>query len=89
MRKTRRLLDEYQFPGFRPKAAIKGIFGEPGARIIRLERRQKKRFAAVVGRAIGVFTIKRSGWSGICPAEESKFTWRCRCGGLCATGAGK
>jgi uncharacterized membrane protein len=89
MAKTKRLLDEYRFPGFHPKAAIKGIFGEPWARVIKLERRQKKRFAVVVGRSIGVFTIKRSGWSGICPAGESKFTWRCRYGGLCAASAGK
>ena len=37
----RRLLDVYRFPGCRPKATIKGVFGDPKARIIRLERRQK------------------------------------------------
>jgi hypothetical protein len=41
MRKTRRLLDEYRFPGFRPKAAMQGIFGKPEFRVIQLERRQK------------------------------------------------
>src|SRR3989338_9222550 len=41
MRKKRRLLDEYQFPGFRPKAGIQGIFGDPKARVIRLKRTQK------------------------------------------------
>ena len=35
------MLDEYRFPGFRPKAEITGIFGDPKARGIRLERRQK------------------------------------------------
>jgi hypothetical protein len=89
MQKTRRLLDEYRFPGFRPKAAIKGIFGEPGSRIIELERRQKKRFAVVVGKSSGVSTIKRIDWSGIYPAGENKFIWRSRCGGLCAIDAGK
>jgi hypothetical protein len=76
MRKTRRLLDEYRFPGFRPKATIKGKFGDPNIRIIELERRQKKRFAAVVGRSIGVFTIRKSGWSGIYHVGENKSTWR-------------
>jgi len=42
--KKRRLLDEYWFPGFRPKAAIKGIFGEPDARVIKLDRQKKNGF---------------------------------------------
>lgn len=89
MRKTKRLLDEYRFPGFRPKAAIKGIFGEPGSRVIQLERRQKKRSAAVAGQFIAVFTIRRNGWSEICPAAGNRFTWQWQCGELCAAGAGK
>ncbi len=36
MPKKQKLLDEYQFPGFRPKSKIKGIFGDPYARIIQL-----------------------------------------------------
>lgn len=43
MGNIRRLLDVCQFPGFCPKAKIKGIFGDPKARVIRLERRQKNR----------------------------------------------
>ncbi len=45
MRKKRRLLDEYHFPGFRPRAEIKGIFGDSRARVIHLARIQKKQFA--------------------------------------------
>lgn len=41
MGKIRRLLDVYRFPGFRPKARVKGLFGDPKARVIRLERLQK------------------------------------------------
>ncbi len=41
MRKKKRLLDEYRFPGFRPKAEIKGIFGDSTVRVIRLVRTQK------------------------------------------------
>lgn len=37
----RRLLEVYRFPGFRPKTKIKGIFGDPRTRAIRLKRRQK------------------------------------------------
>ena len=41
MRRTKRLLDEYRFPGFRPVAKIKGKFGDSYALIIPLKRRQK------------------------------------------------
>ena len=41
MGKKRRLLDEYSFPGFHPRAAIQEIFGDSRARVIRLERREK------------------------------------------------
>ncbi|BBO18856.1 conserved hypothetical protein [Candidatus Brocadia pituitae] len=41
MEKKKRLLNEYRFPGFRPKAEIKGIFGDAKARVIRFVRSQK------------------------------------------------
>ena len=37
----RRLLDAYRFPGFRPQATIKGVFGDPKARVISLVRQKK------------------------------------------------
>jgi hypothetical protein len=43
MRKPRRLDDAFRFPGFRPEATVRGIFGDPKARILRLLRRGKKR----------------------------------------------
>ena len=36
-----------------------GVFGDPRARVISLERRQKKRFVAVVVQAIEVTTTRR------------------------------
>jgi hypothetical protein len=42
MRKPRRLDDAYRFPGFRPEPTVRGIFGDPKARILRLQRRGKK-----------------------------------------------
>ena len=42
MRKHRRLQDAYRFRGFRPVSIVRGIFGDPKARILRLERREKK-----------------------------------------------
>lgn len=41
MGKQRRLLDEYHFPGFRPRSEIQGIFGDPCAWVIRLKRIKK------------------------------------------------
>ena len=43
MRKQRRLEDAYRFIGFRPEHTVRGIFGDPMARIVRLLRRGKKR----------------------------------------------
>ena len=40
MKKKRTLLDEYRFPGYRPRARIKGIFGDPAARVVTLVRTQ-------------------------------------------------
>ena len=38
-RKRKRLIDEYRFPGFEPRDDIRGIFGDPLARVIPLVRR--------------------------------------------------
>ena len=80
MGKKRRLLDEYRFPGFGPRAEIKGIFGDSKARVIRLKRIQKKRYAGVVERFIGVIMTRRCVGYGIYPVEMHGFTWKWRCG---------
>jgi hypothetical protein len=41
MNRKRRLSDAYRFPGFTPFQIVKGIFGDPKARIIILKRRKK------------------------------------------------
>ena len=54
-RRLRRLWDTYSFAGFRAQPTVRGIFGDPKARVVTLTRRSKKRRAgAVVG--------SRSGW---------------------------
>ncbi|MEE8403589.1 MAG: hypothetical protein V3R93_07535 [Candidatus Hydrothermarchaeaceae archaeon] len=89
MSKRRSLLDAYRFPGFRPRATIKGIFGDPKARVIRLERRQKKRRAAFAAQRTGVFTTGRCGVFGTFPAGTCESTWRWRSAGSCAGGAAR
>ncbi len=66
MCKSNRLVDEYEFPGFRPKARIKGKEDDPGARVIVLDRRQKKgRRVAYARRDTTVSMIVRPGSSAI------------------------
>ena len=88
MVKKRRLLDEYQFPGVRPLSAIQGMFGDPKARIIRLERSEKKRPVAFAGLCIGATTTRRDAGYGTCPAGMAGYTWKWRFGASDARGAG-
>src|SRR5438874_6671724 len=40
-KQQRRLWDTYSFCGFRPEPTVRGIFGDPKARVIKLNRRSK------------------------------------------------
>lgn len=82
MKKNKKLLDEYRFPGFRPLATIKGKFGDNKARIIRLVRRQKKLFADVAELFIEVSMTAKPDWSGICPAATPESILKLKRGGL-------
>jgi len=43
--KSKRILDAYRFPFFRPREKLRGIFGDSKARVITLVRRSKKQSA--------------------------------------------
>ena len=77
--KRRRLADAYTFAGFRPLQRVQGLFGEPGARLITLVRRRKKRSVAPAVQRIAPGTTADSDVCGICPAPITAFTstWRC------------
>ncbi|MEW6168879.1 MAG: hypothetical protein AB1651_14460 [Pseudomonadota bacterium] len=47
-KRARRLTDAYTFPGFRVLRTVRGVFGDPKARVVTLVRRSKKRCAASV-----------------------------------------
>jgi hypothetical protein len=87
MGKNRKLLDEYWIPGYRPMAKIKGIFGDPKARVITLRRTQKKQYAAVAEQHIEAITTRRRDAYGIFHAEMPGYIWKCTCGGSSARGA--
>ena len=89
MKKTKKLLDEYRFPGFRPKAKLKGLFGDPQARVIELDRRQKKQVAAVAGLLTGVFMTARYEEFGTCLVAGSGFIWKWKYAGYFAASVGK
>jgi hypothetical protein len=85
-RKLRRLSDAYRFAGFRPLATVKGIFGDPQARLVKLIRRGKKRSAVVaVQPRRGGTTAVIDGFV-ICPAAVIAFIWRWKFAGWTAGG---
>lgn len=75
MRKYRRLWDAYRFPGFRPIPTVVGIFGDPKARVIRLLRREKKRFAEPASEFLVPGTTRRHAECATSPAEGCESIW--------------
>jgi hypothetical protein len=89
MKKTRRLVDEYQYPGFRPSSKIKGVYGDSNAVMIRLVRRQKKRHVDVAERVRATFMIIKPRGFETCPVAISGFIWPWRFGGWIAGSVAK
>ena len=80
MHKHQRLWDTYRFAGFRPSSTIRGIFGDPKARIIRLQRRGKKH-AAVFATASRTGGTTTGGVAcATCLAEMPASTWSWKSG---------
>ena len=82
MAKFKLLQDLYRFPGFVPQARVRGLFGDPHAVVITLQRRRKKRSAMSAERYIGLSTtsglvvsatspVATSGSISPTPSEES------------------
>lgn len=57
MIKKRRLTDAYRFQGFTPSLTVEGIFGDPQARVVHLNRNKKKQNARCVEKHTIVFMI--------------------------------
>src|ERR1700724_352428 len=80
-KRQRRLSDGYSFAGFRVNSTVRGVFGDPDVRIVRLARRSKKRFAAV---AAGPGTAGTTGGCGrfaTCRAQDFGLFWNSKCRG--------
>jgi hypothetical protein len=80
-KRLRCLSDGYSFAGFRARATVRGVFGDTDVRIVRLERRSKKRFAAVAGWAGAGGTIGGYGKFAICRARDFGLLWNSKCDG--------
>ena len=78
MRKPLRLADAYRFPGFRPAAIVRGIFGDPKARVVSLQRRRQKRPVASVVNPVGPLTTANGVGSATCPVATRASTWSSR-----------
>jgi hypothetical protein len=59
--RRRRLWDAYAFPGFRPLPTVRGVFGDPKARVITLKRRSKKRALLLAEWVSGIRKVARMG----------------------------
>ncbi len=59
VKKRKRLVEEYAYPGFRPLLTIEKHPLDEDARIISLRRRQKKTFLVVVKKNITAIMIER------------------------------
>ena len=87
MRKRRVLSDLYQFPGCNPKRIIRGVFGDPHARVLKLVRQGKKLLVGYVARFIEPIVLAKSGWSAISPAVAPEFTSSWKFGAFYVEGA--
>jgi hypothetical protein len=85
----RRLSDTYRFTGFRALEPIKGVFGDPRARVVTLVRRSKKRPAMPAVEFNPAGTTESSEGSAICRAEIPAYTWTSRFGACCVEAAAR
>jgi hypothetical protein len=86
-KRARRLTDAYAFPGFRPQTLVRGIFGDPKARIVALVRRSKKRCVVFAGESIAAGTIGAPAWFATCRRAIHACTWSWRSGAWTAGNA--
>jgi len=80
------LKDLYSFPGFRASARLRPHADHPGARIVTLKRRQKKRFVPA-GRSTAVGTTAGSKRFVTLTQVTRRFTWSLKFAGFNVTSA--
>jgi hypothetical protein len=78
-KRLRRLSDGYSFAGVYARATVRGVFGDPDVRIVRLERRSKKQFAAVADWSGAGGTIGEYVGFATCRALDFGLSWNSKC----------
>lgn len=72
-------MDAYRFPGFIAQQTVKGVFGDSKARVIKLNRRQKKQSAQVVVSRQKVFMTTNHGACATFRVATPAYTWNWKC----------
>src|SRR5262249_62029382 len=86
-KRQRRLSDGYSFGGFRARATVRGVFGDPNVRILRLDRRSKKRFAVVADGSRRAGTTGGGDRVATCRGQDFGLFWDSKCGASQAAAA--
>jgi hypothetical protein len=87
MAKFKLLHDLYRFPGFVPLPRVQGIFGDPLAVVITLQRRRKKHSVASAAKPIAAITTSGHGGFAIFPAATNVSISPSLCAGSRVHGA--
>ena len=82
METIKTLKDIYSFPGFRARATLKPHQKDPKGRIVRLERRQKKRSVLVAAKPYQVFVTDEPTWSEILMPVQHGYALHSNTAGL-------
>jgi len=75
MPKYKRLTDSYRFAGFTPSQIVKGIFGDPRARVITYTRLKKKPVVRFVTTFRQAFMIVKCDAYVTCPVATLGSIW--------------
>jgi hypothetical protein len=87
MNKYMHIKDLYGFPGFRAQCRLKEHSFDPGARIVTLNRRQKKRFVPGVATLHAVFATGKRILCGTWTQRKPAYTLNSSIGAFNAQGA--
>jgi hypothetical protein len=81
-KRQRRLSDGYSFAGFRARATVRGVFGDPDVRIVHLDRRSKKPSVGAAGTCRQAGTTDGCGMFATYRVPDFGLFWNSKCGAL-------
>lgn len=87
MKTGRSLRELFSFPGFVAAATLKGVFGDPKARIVTLRRRKKQRSVQTVAIVVAAVTTSAPAAPATCVWPDGSCMWSSNAGGSTVPGA--